>query len=116
MELIIIVTLLATVITNLMTFRIVKKLQLLPQVELVPTILESIKECNCGTWLTEEVKEIKEIVLPKSEEVSVKISPTPDDSYHAWTNHVEEPVLASPSPHGPPPIPEPLARPYGFSR
>lgn len=112
MELVITIVLIASIVTNFVTFRSFKKLQSHP-VELSP-VIESIG-CDCKVGLVEE---FKEVLLPLLEEKADKIpSPkAPDESYMAWRNQKEEPKTAPPSPHGPAPIPGPLERPYGFSR
>lgn len=107
MEFAILAVLVVSVITNLITLRGLKSLQLSYEaVEIFP-LIDSASTCSCGEELLERVEKI----FTRAE----KPVPTPpDESHYAWKNVKEEPVKAPPSPHGPPPIPGPLARPYGF--
>lgn len=58
--------------------------------------------------------QIEEVPLaPILEEVHAV--PVPKESYQAWKNRTEEPVVAPRSPHGPPPKTGPLERPSGFA-
>lgn len=118
MELVNVLVLLATVIVNVVTLHALKKLQSHPlEVELLP-VLESTG-CDCGCSMADNIKDelSKEIKLLLEGQSPTETSPPiPDESYHAWQNRKEEPTVAPPSPHGPPPVPGPLERPYGFSR
>lgn len=110
MEFVISALLVVTIITNLVLVNTVKKSHS-SGFEILP-VLES-KECDCKTAFIEEVKTI---LLPLVEDKAPKPIPKPDESHFAWRNQKEEPKQAPPSPHGPPPTPGPLQRPYGFSR
>ncbi len=111
MEFAISIVLILSVITNLITIHNIKNLQWHPvETELLP-VLESAS-CDCGIGVVED---IKAVILPLLE-AKPKATLPADDAYKAWKNRAEEPIVASPSPHKPPPIPEPLARPYGFPR
>jgi|ERR1700746_1090676 len=114
MEILISIVLIVLVISNIALFRAVKKLQLqsLP-IQFAP--VTGILDCDCREGI---VKEFTEIITPLLEAKADKITvpSTPDESHFAWRNQKEEPKVAPPSPHGPPPIPGPLERPYGFSR
>lgn len=106
----------ALIISTFANIAIFKKLQRLQShsvaVELSPPVTGLI-ECNCREELFAQVKEI---LLPLTEKEQVKTPSPPDESYFAWKNQKEDPVVAPTSPHGPPPTPGPLERPYGFSR
>lgn len=109
MESVLFIILIINVIVSLTTIYLVnKKFQVH---ELVP-VLEPT-ECKCASELIEE---LKRALIPIVLEEPVKVPTPPDDSHKAWKNRVEEPSVAPHSPHGPPPIPGPLERPYGFSR
>lgn len=109
MEVILTLVIAFSVITNLLVVKTLKQFN--RPVELSP-ILETTG-CSCGEGLAAE---LKGLLLPLLEEDPVKVPAPPDESHYAWKNRVEEPTAAPPTPHGPPPKLEPLARPYGFSR
>lgn len=113
MEFAIIVMLFLVAITNVDMVIAMKKLRAhSEEVELSPPVT-GLTECKCGVELFDMVKGI---LQPTVEEEPVKTPSPPDESYSAWRNQKEEPKVAPPSPHGPPPVPGPLERPYGFSR
>jgi hypothetical protein len=113
MEFVIAVALVISTIANIVIFKRLQNLQPHPiSVELSPPVTGLI-ECGCKEELFAEVKAI---IGPLVEKESVQVPSPPDESYSAWRNHKEEPSVAPPSPHGPPPKPGPLERPYGFSR
>lgn len=114
MELIIVlIALLVSIVTNLLVVRSLKNFQ--PrEVELFSATLEKMDGCGC---VSKTVEEIREILFPPLEEsFPVTVPKEVDESYHAWKNRTEEPILAPPSPHKPPPPLGPLERPYGFTR
>jgi hypothetical protein len=109
MELTVALIAVLSVISNVLIMKHCKKVQLHSD-SVEPVVLES-SECNCHLQLSEEIRDTVLLVL---EEQKLKSMPKQDESHKAWRNQKEEPIKAPPSPHGPPPKPEPLARPYGF--
>jgi hypothetical protein len=113
MEFVISALLIVVAFSNIAIFKSLKKLQSQSiSVDLAPPVTGVI-DCDCGEGLFEGVKQI---LGPLLEEKSVPAPTPPDESHLAWRNRKEEPQVALPSPHGPPPVPGPLERPYGFSR
>lgn len=110
MEFVTAIALVMMALSNIAVFKQLQKLQLHPTVINLSPPVTGLIECHCGEGLVEEPQEILD------QEKSVNTPSVPDESYFAWKNHKEEPTVAPPSPHGPPPIPGPLERPYGFSR
>lgn len=108
MELIIAIILTTNIITNLIVIGNLIKFQSNKYEIFInnPALVENSLSGN----------ETEEILPLPLEEVPVVPPKTVEGSYHAWENRIEEPVKASPSPHGPPPKPGPLERPTGFSR
>lgn len=111
MEIALLVILTVNVIISFTIMNLLSKQFQVYSLEMSP-VLETVP-CRCAEELIEE---LKLALVPTILEEPVSIPTPPDDSYHAWTNRVEEPTVAPPSPHGPPPQLEPLQRPYGFSR
>lgn len=113
MEIMVSIILVVSIISNFLMINNLKKLHS-QTIETLPLEIGSI-DCDCKEGL---LQEFTEIITPLLNEKTDKIvTPlTPDESHYAWRNQKEEPTKAPPSPHGPPPIPGPLQRPYGFSR
>lgn len=109
MEITLAITLILSVITNLLFVNAFRQSRRPTE---VTAVLETVG-CSCGEELASE---LRGLLLPLIKEEPIKVPAIPDDSHNAWKNRVEEPIQAPPSPHGPPPKLEPLARPYGFSR
>ncbi len=112
MEIVIALVLIIVAISNIAIFKGLQGLQS-PPVEHFQTVNEVIG-CDCKDGLSKEVEELRTLL---DEKVNKPPSPpVPDESHFAWKNQKEEPNVAPKSPHGPPPAPGPLQRPYGFSR
>jgi len=114
MELVVLTLLTVTIALNLM---VLFRLRFRPNEVELTTTLEAIEGCRCTCSAVKEGPATVESPLPIPALVPQAPGPTAaDEAYHAWKNRTEEPVLAPPSPHGPPPKPGPMQRPYGFSR
>lgn len=106
MELSLIIFLTVNFLTNLMVVRNLRSKRL-NWVE-IPATVETFEGCDCASKITE-------LFLPLLKEENQVPVKAVDESHKAWINRTEEPTVAPPSPHKPPPIPGPLERPAGFA-
>jgi hypothetical protein len=115
-QFLIVVGLLLVVRSNWVALRKLNKIEerqilLLPVLDPVQELLEDVREIKV---ITVSIRD--SFVSLQEEVVETPLPPAPDESHKAWKNRVEQPKLAPITPHGPPPVPGPLERPYGFSR
>src|SRR5258708_15030615 len=102
MEFAVIIALILVAITNVDMVIAMKKLQSHSvEIELSPPVT-GLVECHCGAELFDAVKEVLQPLIVVEE--PVKTPSVPDESYSAWKNQKEEPIVAPESPHGPPPV------------